>query len=224
MDHSVEQDSNPTAPSDRKVAPVLNVARLDWIERAIAASLYIVFTIRIYGDYRQTGHAGNLLVLALEFMVVFFILIRRPATAVSVRPTDWVFALTATCLPLMVAPSAGGPIGPPALGSALLLLGLFAQLAAKLALNRNFGLVAARRKLIMHGPYRFVRHPIYLSYFIGHVGFFLLNPTLWNFAVYALCAGFQVARVLAEERVLSSDPAYCAYCEKVRYRLVPGVF
>ena len=210
--------------SNKTANTMFGVARLDWIERAIAASLYLLFSVRIFGDYRRTGHAGDLLILALEFLVVFFIVIRRPATEVSLRPRDWLLAIGATCLPLSVVPSSVGPLGPPAVGGLLMSLGLLAQLAAKLALNRNFGLVAARRTLVVRGPYRFVRHPIYFSYFVGHIGFFLLNPTVWNFCVYALFSGVQVARILAEERVLEGDPAYGAYRAQVRYRVIPGLF
>ena len=57
-----------------------------------------------------------------------------------------------------------------------------------------------------------------------HVAFLLLNPTLWNLGLYALCYGPQVPRLLAEERLFSRDPQYRAYQAAVPYRLIPGVF
>ena len=65
---------------------------------------------------------------------------------------------------------------------------------------------------------------IYLGYFLVHMGFLLLNPSLWNLAVYVAAYAFQVPRLLVEERLLARDKAYVEYQRQVRYRLLPGVF
>ncbi len=221
----VYADPDAIAPTPARLArSPLSGAALDWIERAIAVALFSFFFVRFLDHFRETGNPGDLLILALELMVVLFILIRRPAVEVSLRPRDWLLALIATCLPWCVVPASVGTIGPQILGCSLLIVGLTTQGIAKIVLNRNFGLVAARRELVMAGPYRLVRHPIYASYFIGHSGFLLLNPTLWNLGVYTACTSVQIVRLMAEERLLSHDPAYRAYQNKVRYRLIPGVF
>jgi protein-S-isoprenylcysteine O-methyltransferase Ste14 len=77
---------------------------------------------------------------------------------------------------------------------------------------------------VTSGLYSVVRHPVYASYLVGHVGFLLLHPTFWNVSVYTAGLGFQVARMMAEERLLERDPIYAAYSATVRYRLMPGVF
>jgi len=51
-----------------------------------------------------------------------------------------------------------------------------------------------------------------------------MNPTLWNLAMYAVCDGLQIPRILAEERLLGRDRRYQDYRATVRYRLLPGVF
>ena len=76
----------------------------------------------------------------------------------------------------------------------------------------------------MGGPYRIVRHPIYLGYFVTHVGFLLTNWSPRNFALYILIYFFQISRILSEERILSEDAAYREYRGRVRFRLIPGVF
>src|SRR5262245_5424733 len=43
--------------------------------------------------------------------------------------------------------------------------------ASLIALGRSFGIRPALRTLVMRGPYRIVRHPMYLSYIIGDVGY-----------------------------------------------------
>src|SRR5438093_1166549 len=84
-----------------------------------------------------------------------------------------------------------------------------------------FGLAAANRGVKRAGPYRLLRHPMYAGYALTQIAFLLLNPGLWNLAVYALSWGVQVLRIRAEERVLLEDPAYRAYAGEVRYRLLP---
>ncbi len=56
------------------------------------------------------------------------------------------------------------------------------------------------------------------------MAFLLVNPTVWNLAVYSTCYALQVPRLLAEERLLKETPEYSDYMNKVRYRLIPGVF
>ena len=65
---------------------------------------------------------------------------------------------------------------------------------------------------------------MYAGYLLSHVAFLLMNPTPGNLAIYALCDLVQVPRILVEERLLGRDPAYRAYCDEVRWRVVPGLF
>jgi protein-S-isoprenylcysteine O-methyltransferase Ste14 len=51
----------------------------------------------------------------------------------------------------------------------------------------------------------------------------LVNPALANWLLWLCECGLQVARALAEENLLLSDPEYRAYRARVRYRLVPGL-
>jgi protein-S-isoprenylcysteine O-methyltransferase Ste14 len=45
-----------------------------------------------------------------------------------------------------------------------------------------------------------------------------------NLLIYAVSYVFQVARIYAEERILSEDVRYREYQRCVRYRLIPGLF
>ncbi|NKF32164.1 isoprenylcysteine carboxylmethyltransferase family protein, partial [Pseudomonas sp. BGM005] len=103
-------------------------------------------------------------------------------------------------------------------------LGFILQISAKLVLRRSFGLVPANRGVKIGGPYRLVRHPMYAGYLMTHVSFFLANPSLLNFAIYATALFAQCLRLLAEERLLKEDPAYTTFMATTRYRLVPFVF
>jgi protein-S-isoprenylcysteine O-methyltransferase Ste14 len=197
---------------------------LDGFERAFVLVLYAWLVVRLITGYLNQGGWGNLLLLPSEGIVVVFLLLRRRTEAISRVPSEWGIALVATCAPLMVEPGVGRALVSPLLAAIVLLIGMFVQIHAKITLGRSFGCVPANRGLKLEGPYRFVRHPMYAGYMLTHVAYLAMNPTAWNLAVYTVCYGSQVCRLLAEERFLSDDPNYKAYAQSVRFRLIPGVF
>jgi len=197
---------------------------LDWAERLLVLGFYGWLVARLLGKYLADGGVVNLLLLPSEGMVVVFLLVRRPAATISRRPAEWLLASAATIAPLLVSTGIGEPLIPVPAAAFLLIAGLVIQVWAKLTLGRSLGLVPAHRGLKLSGPYRFVRHPMYAGYALSHLAFLLVNPTWWNVAVYGVCYGLQVPRLLAEERLLRSDPGYRDYERVVRSRLIPGVF
>ena len=112
----------------------------------------------------------------------------------------------------------------PAGGLVLVALGACLSLASLLSLGRRFAVWPALRGLATRGPYRIVRHPMYLSYVIADIG---LNLEEWNSGTAVLVmAGWAslVYRILAEERILSRHAGWSSYADLVRYRIFPGVW
>lgn len=107
---------------------------------------------------------------------------------------------------------------------AIMASGLSLQLVAKLKLGRRFGILPAHRGIMTEGPYRLVRHPIYFGYFLMHCAFLLSSLSLWNVGLLAIVYTLLGIRAVEEEKVLRLDPDYRAYAQRVRYRLIPGVF
>ena len=105
-----------------------------------------------------------------------------------------------------------------------MITGIVFQVICKLTLRRSFGLAPANRGLVVAGPYKLVRHPIYASYLINQTGFLLLNPTAWNAGILAGSLVIQIFRIAAEERLLAHDEAHAAFREAVPYRLLPGLY
>lgn len=211
-------------------SPALRSIVLDAFERVAILILFGSFLQALVGSMLESfraGHPvviGDLMLLITETMMVVLVLFRKGAKSLSLRPTDWALAFSATCLSLLARPCPGVPHSWDGIAVALTIAGLTTQLYSKITLGRRFGLVAANRGICSNGPYRLVRHPIYLGYVMLHTGFFLLNPTLWNFGVFAILYAIKIPRILAEERLLSQDPDYQTYMIKVRSRLIPGVF
>jgi protein-S-isoprenylcysteine O-methyltransferase Ste14 len=82
----------------------------------------------------------------------------------------------------------------------------------------------ANRGIKLTGPYRLVRHPMYAGYLLVHLGVLILMFSPINVLIYAIGWWAQILRILAEERLLSQDPAYADYMGRVRWRLIPGLF
>ncbi|MFT3692086.1 MAG: isoprenylcysteine carboxylmethyltransferase family protein [Kofleriaceae bacterium] len=85
--------------------------------------------------------------------------------------------------------------------------------------------VEAEQRVIDTGPYAIVRHPMYSGALVLLIGTPLALGSWWGLTVIPVMIGILVARLLDEERLLRRDlPGYVSYCERVRWRLVPGVF
>lgn len=197
---------------------------LDVAEKIVLLTFYTYFLVPVVDAVWAHGDLAAVLLAVSESLVIALVFFRKPAQLLSARPADWALAFGATLAPTMVRPLAGSPT---LLTDAMVLLmlgGICFQILSKYMLGRRFGIVAANRGICDQGPYRLVRHPIYMGYLLTHLGFLCISPTLWNFAMYGLTYALMIPRICAEERLLRIDPAYVAYSERVRSRLIPGLF
>jgi len=91
-----------------------------------------------------------------------------------------------------------------------------------LTLGTRFGIAPADRGLVAHGPYRFVRHPMYLGELVLRLALVSTSPQPFLAAgLFVALAAIQVLRAMREERIIADYPEYAV---QVRYRLIPGVW
>ncbi len=75
------------------------------------------------------------------------------------------------------------------------------------------------------GPYRFVRHPSYAGMIVFEFAMSALLGSWWAVLAGAVSAGLFVLRTALEDRTLQAElPGYKEYAQKVKARLIPGVW
>jgi protein-S-isoprenylcysteine O-methyltransferase Ste14 len=85
--------------------------------------------------------------------------------------------------------------------------------------------VEAEQRVIEHGPYKVVRHPMYLGMMVTAVGTPLALGSYVALPLFALFVPLLVYRLVYEERKLRRDLAgYADYCERTRFRVLPHVW
>jgi protein-S-isoprenylcysteine O-methyltransferase Ste14 len=195
----------------------------EFASKAVILTLFSVMATAIAQHFVQTGHVNGLLLLVSEALVVVLTLVRRTAAAVDRSWKARTLTIFATFGPTLVRP-AGVAMAPEAITVAVSAIGLVIVVLGKLSLGRSFGLTPANRGVVCSGLYRVVRHPIYMGYLITHLGFAVANPAGWNIAVLLTADVALMFRAICEERTLAQDPQYRTYMDRVRWRIIPGVF
>jgi len=83
----------------------------------------------------------------------------------------------------------------------------------------------AGHRVVTTGPYAVVRHPMYAGYILWVLATPLALGSLPALAPAAVIAAGVVVRTVLEDRALRAElPGYAEYAERVRWRLLPGVF
>lgn len=85
--------------------------------------------------------------------------------------------------------------------------------------------VTENQKVIDSGPYALVRHPMYS----GTILMYTLSPlalgSYWAIIPALFIIPLLVMRIFSEEKILSRDlPGYTEYMQKVRWRVIPGIW
>ena len=96
--------------------------------------------------------------------------------------------------------------------------------------NKFFSGVARIQKdeghtVVTTGPYQYVRHPGYTGAFATMVATAVILGSKWTLIASVVLVVLLIARTTLEDRMLHEElPGYPEYAQKVRFRLVPGLW
>lgn len=159
-------------------------------------------------------------------LVILLVVLRRMPVGKSEGIWPRFVALLAANLLIAVALLPRAALSAPALTAATILTGAgtVAEVIILLWLGRSFTILPEARRLVTSGPYRYIRHPLYLVSIVASIGAMMQFEQPWAFLLVAAADALQIARLHYEERVLGAAfPEYSEYAAGT-WRLLPGVY
>lgn len=222
-----------------------------WIKRFLTIVLFIAVLdalLFIPAGRLDWGGAWVLSILYAAFLFVFVIwttlndpglMQERSRQAENVKRWDKIILSLYTVALLALPVVAGLDAGRfhwsdvPLVAQALGLIGLFPVGLWLLWVTRTNSFLSRyariqddrKQQVVTTGPYRFVRHPMYAALFPFVICVALILGSLWALVPGGIIAMLFVIRTALEDRMLHEElPGYKEYAQRVRYRLLPGVW
>ncbi len=129
-----------------------------------------------------------------------------------------------SALPLFWLPATAPSVLLSILSSLFIIVGTAGSIVIASKLGKSFSITPQARVLRTTGPYRFIRHPLYLAEQVAAFGISWQYLQPWSFLVFAIGLFFQFLRMRYEEQVLSEAfPTYPEYARRTA-RLIPGLY
>ncbi len=173
----------------------------------------------------RISHQTLLLIFNALIIILYFIRHKAQSTCKSWFANSMAFL--GTCLPLLLTfLSKPETINPAVVlvGDSLIVCGMVFCVYSVGHLGRNFSVIPQARKMVQSGPYKFVRHPLYLGELVSSFGAVLVTVTFSRMLFFFCLVFCQVYRAVQEEKILSSFfPEYQSYQSKTA-RFLPHVF
>ncbi len=164
--------------------------------------------------------------LVFAALLILFVILRGPASSGT---QGWIPRIVAFLgaflgIALLMLPIQSIPWGIQLLSLTLMIVGISIALYGLMSLGRSFSVMPEARKLVTRGPYKIVRHPIYLGEEIAIIGLALEYFSLTAFLILLFQIGFQLYRIQFEEQVLEQNfHEYATYKKNVK-KLLPGIY
>ncbi len=194
-----------------RARPYLHAAR--W--QQLVASLTQQAALSPRGILWLEGLARDGLLLAFDLLVALLLLVSRPAPKPPERVSHIVLPLLSTfsylgfglagALPAWAhSPRLLPPLGiwGVVVPELLVVLAYALSLSALFYLRRSFAIFVEVRSLVRRGPYRVIRHPMYLGYVLVVLALGIARPTPAVWLLGALAIALTYARARLEEQML----------------------
>jgi len=192
----------------------------------------VAFLLLLFDAIAVTQRAGGnaapwpvaILTFAFYGLLIWCYLRRGPAVATSGSITGYAAAVVAIPLPFAIplfrgaAPTAG----PGYVADALILAGGAWGVWSLRSLGRSMSIIAQARQVVDRGPYRWIRHPLYVGEIVSSLGLAITAGTAVAYGGWLAFCGLQAYRAVREEQVLlSALSGYRSYRARTA-ALLPG--
>ena len=209
----------------------------DWLSRAAVVLVFSVLVLAsVHGALQVAldwGHQPldrTLLQIAARASNALFLALVAATAVTRLRPLrkaqgiePRLSALLGTFLLMSLAllPRAELPPIALAISSVLVIVGMSASFLVLRWLGKSFSIMAEARRLVTHGPYALVRHPLYICEEIAVIGMFIQVISPLALLIVTVHGLIQFRRMLNEEKVLQATFAdYQSYAARTP-RLIP---
>jgi protein-S-isoprenylcysteine O-methyltransferase Ste14 len=207
-------------------ASIMGFLTTPWVDKVVALVGIAPFAYSVATSYQYARHDLPTALWLVDMIIIFStVVFRKAPVRITPNPWFWTLAFVATYWSFITwgLQDQGRAVASSLLINALAILGTGIELWGRLSLGRNIGFVPAQREIVIHGAYRFMRHPIYSGLFIGCLAECLAYWSPRNLLIDGFAIFWFAIKSLAEESFLKKDPAYAAYLERVRWHWFPGI-
>lgn len=188
--------------------------------------LALVYAIKI-GSFSDSWLilVSSLCLASFYVLLGLLVMTRPPAKAHADGLLPKIAAFVGTYLPWTIGFFGETDKTLPNLASTVCVLtGMAMMLVTIRHLGKSFSLVPQARSVVQTGPYRWIKHPLYLAEEIAILGVVLKVLSPLTLTLFVLHIGVQVCRIYYEEDLLRRNcPEYASY-EASRWRLIPYVW
>lgn len=222
----------------------VEVKLLDLVTRIVPSAFFVILLVQTCNEFYAFIVRGQALVdataswkffadvlsrsstiLFLAVLSILFVIRLSPVKkARGMYPRFLAVAGTFSMTLVTVFPRADLSLTQTVLASLLSLVGTGLSIFALAHLGRSFSVMAEARRLVTSGPYRLVRHPLYVFEAVASLGILVQFFTFYSVLIYLIHCLLQLQRMKKEEAVLEVVfPEYQRYKLKTA-RIIPGLY